>query len=131
MRLFRVFSVWFIIIIAEVIHGILRGLFLVPVLGDFASRQTGVFTGSLIILAVVYMTVRWIGAKGWKELLVAGFIWMVLTLSFEISFGRFVMGYGWDRILSDFNILNGGLLPVGMLFLMLSPLAAAKMRGII
>jgi hypothetical protein len=131
MHLYRVFTVWLIIIIAEMIHGILRGLFLVPVFGDFTSRQIGVFTGSLIILAVAYMTIRWIGAKEKKELLAAGLIWMALTISFEISFGRFVMNSGWDRILSDFNILNGGLLSLGMIVLMLSPLIAAKMRRII
>jgi len=130
MHLYRVLAVWLIIIFAEMLHGILRGFFLVPVLGDFASRQIGVFTGSLIILAVVYMTIRWIGAKEKKELLIAGIIWMVLTLAFEISFGRFVMKSGWDRIFSDFNILNGGLLPLGMIFLMLSPLIAAKMKRI-
>jgi len=58
-------------------------------------------------------------------------IWMVLTVAFEICFGRIVMNSGWDRILSDFNILNGGFLSLGMLFLMLSPLIAAKIRGII
>jgi len=131
MHLFRVLSVWFIIIIAEMIHGILRGLFLVPFFGDFASRQIGVFTGSLIILVVVYMTIRWIEAKKKKEFLPAGVIWMVLTVAFEICFGRIVMNSGWDRILSDFNILNGGFLSLGMLFLMLSPLIAAKIRGII
>lgn len=131
MRLIRVLTVWIIIIFAEMIHGILRGLFLVPVFGDLASRQIGVFTGSLIILVISYITVRWIGAKIKTELLITGLIWMLLTIAFEISFGRLVMNYPWERILSDFNILNGGLLPIGMIFLMLSPLIAAKIRGII
>lgn len=131
MRLIRVIAVWFIIIFAEMIHGVLRGLFLVPVFGDFPSRQIGVFTGSLIILAIAYMTVRWIGARGVRELLISGLIWMVLTLLFEIGFGRFVMHSGWDRILSDFNITKGGLLPLGMIFMAFSPLIAAKLRRIV
>lgn len=131
MNFYRVFIVWLIIIFAEIVHGILRGLFLVPVFGDFASRQIGVFTGSLIILAIAYMTVRWIGARNIKELLSAGILLMVLTIMFEICFGRFVMHFGWERILSDFNILHGGVLALGMIFMALSPLLAAKLRNII
>jgi hypothetical protein len=126
-----VLTVWLIIIFAEIIHGVLRGLFLVPVVGDFESRQIGVFTGSFIILIIACKTVRWIGAKIKTELMITGLIWMLLTIAFEISFGRIVMNSAWERILSDFNIFNGGLLSLGMLFLMLSPLIAAKIRGII
>lgn len=131
MRLKRVSAVWLIIIFAEMIHGILRGLFLVPVCGDLASRQIGVFTGSLIILAIACMTIRWIGAKRRGELLAAGLVWMILTITFEIIFGRFVMNFDMGRILSDFNILKGGFLGMGMIFLAFSPLIAAKMRKII
>ncbi len=131
MSFYRIFMAWLIIIFAEMVHGILRGLFLVPVLGDFASRQVGVFTGSLIILAIAYMTVRWIGAGSVRQLFAAGLIWMTLTLAFEIIFGRFVMHFGWERILSDFNILHGGLLALGMIFMAFSPFLAAKLRNII
>jgi hypothetical protein len=31
---------------------------------------------------------------------------------------------------ADYNIARGGLLPFGMLFLLLSPLVAARLRGI-
>jgi len=35
----------------------------------------------------------------------------------------------WKRISSDYNVLAGGLLPFGMLVLLLSPLIAGKIRG--
>ena len=71
----RFLAVWLILIAAEILHGIARSGFLVPYLGNFRSRQIGVFTGRLIILAVAVATVRWIGAtKAMEEawVLVAG-----------------------------------------------------------
>jgi hypothetical protein len=39
-----------------------------------------------------------------------------------------VLGASWERLVSDYNVLQGGLLPFGMIVLMLSPLIAAKVR---
>ena len=44
----KAFVVWFILIVAEIMHGILRRIFLVPCVGQFRSNQIGVFTGSPI-----------------------------------------------------------------------------------
>ena len=87
------------------------------------------FTGSIIILAIALAFVRWIGAHRTTELLVVGFLWLVLTLAFEILFGRFVVGASWERLAADYNVLEGGLLAFGMLVLLLSPLIAGKVRG--
>ena len=89
---------------------------LVPIVGEFRSNQIGVFTGSAIILLIAYFTVHWIGAKRPNELLLVGMIWLVLTMAFEVLFGRFVVGLCWERIASDYSLLKGGLMPLGLLF---------------
>jgi hypothetical protein len=126
----KALAVWVILMCAEVIHGILRTLFLVPIVGDFRSRQIGVFTGSLLVLAIVSASIRWIGLRNRKSQTSVGLIWLVLTLLFEIGFGRFVIGASWERIGADFNILRGGLLPIGLTILFLSPYIAARIRKI-
>lgn len=123
--------IWVIVILAEMLHGIARASFLAPYVGDFRARQIAVFTGSIIILAISLLCVRWIRASRASELLVVGVLWLGLTLAFEISLGRFVLGYSWERIASDYNLLDGGLLPIGLVVLTVSPLIAGKLRGVI
>jgi hypothetical protein len=125
----RSLAIWLLIICAEIIHGILRAIVLVPIVGEFRSNQIGVFTGSAIILAIAYFTIRWIGAQRPNELLLVGLIWLVLTVAFEVLSGRFVVGLSWERIASDYNVLNGGLMPLGLLFLFFSLMIAAKLRS--
>jgi tryptophan-rich sensory protein len=48
--------------------------------------------------------------------------WLALTLIFEILFGRFVVGASWERQATDYNVMKGGLLPFGMLILLMSTL---------
>jgi hypothetical protein len=125
----RSFAIWLLLICAEIIHGILRAVLLVPLVGEFRSNQIGVFTGSAIILVIAFFTIRWLGAKRSLELLTVGFLWLLLTVGFEVLFGRFVMGLTWERLGSDYNVFNGGLMPIGLLALFISPLIAAWIRG--
>lgn len=126
----KVFSVWFIIMLAEVVHGALRMLFLAPWVGDFMARQLAVFTGSAIILAIAAWFIRWIGAVKTGTLLGVGLLWVGLTLLFEFVLGMLVLGYSWERMLSDYKLTEGGLMPIGLLAMALSPLIAAKVRGV-
>jgi hypothetical protein len=130
MILARAIAVWFVLILAEIVHGIARGVLLVPYVGEFRSGQIGVFTGSLIIFAIAVGSVRWLGASRPSELLGIGVLWFGLTLAFEVLFGRFVVGASWERLAADYNIIEGGLLPFGMALLLLSPLLAGKVRGV-
>jgi len=126
----KTLAVWFLLIFAEILHGIARAILFVPHVGEFRSSQIGVFTGSLIILAIAVLTVRWLGVARPSQLLGVGVLWLVLTLAFEVLFGRFVVGASWERLASDYNVLRGGLLPFGMVVLLFSPLIAAKIRGV-
>jgi hypothetical protein len=58
-----------------------------------------------------------------------GSAWVVLTVAFEICLGR-MMGYSWERLVSDYNMLEGGLLPIGFVIMATSPLIAARLRGV-
>lgn len=122
----RAFAVWVVIIAAETVHGILRTLILQPVVGDFRARQIAVFTGVIIILAVVYLFIPWLGGTSTPGLLLVGLLWLVLTVLFELGLGRLILRLPWDRIASDYDLSRGGLLSIGLMFLLLSPLIASR-----
>ena len=124
----RAVLIWLLLIAAEIIHGILRAIALVPLAGEFRSNQIGVFTGSAIILVIACLTIRWIGATQRSELLKVGAIWLALTVAFEVLFGRFVVGLSWERIVADYNLLRGGLMPLGLLLLLFAPMIAGRLR---
>ena len=131
MFLLRAFLVWCIIIAVETVHGILRTLLLVPMMGDFPARQVSVFTGSLLIFGVAYVFTPWIKAQNKRQLLIVGMIWVLLTILFEFALGRLVLNLSWDRITEDYDITRGGLLGFGLLFMAVSPLLAARVRSTI
>ena len=129
--LLRGLAVWLCIISVEVLHGIARTVFLAPAVGDFRARQIAVFTGSLLILVIATSFIRWIRPDSARQAVAVGTVWLVLTLAFEIGFGRYVAQAPWSRIASDYNMLRGGLLPIGLGVLTAAPLIAAKVRHVL
>jgi hypothetical protein len=126
--LIRSVAVWLVIIIAETVHGTTRVIFVEPAIGEARARQIAVFSGMLIILAITYIFIRKIGGVARSQLLAIGALWVVLTLGFEILLGRFALGFSWEQILAEYDLRTGSLMPVGLLFMLLSPLIADRMR---
>jgi hypothetical protein len=122
--------VWFIMIAAETLHGTARNLWLAPYVGDLPARQISFFTGSILILAIATLFVQWLQASR-AQLLRVGILWALLTLTFEISLGRLILGYSWERILADYNPSQGGWMALGLVILILAPLIATQVREVL
>jgi hypothetical protein len=129
MFLLRAFLVWLIIMAGESIHGTLRQLFLAPLVGDSRARQISLFTGMLLIFTINFLFIRWIHAETTKSLLAVGLVWMALTVLFEFALGILMLNYSWERMFEDYDISRGGLMAFGLLFMLIAPLLAAKLRG--
>jgi hypothetical protein len=127
----RSIIVWLVFIVAESLNGTVRNLLLVPSLGDFWAHQISFFMGSILVLAIATIFVKWLHATHTSQLLSIGLLWLLLTLAFEICLGRFILGYSWERIAADYNLLHGGLMPIGLVLLTLAPLITAKIRGVL
>ncbi len=127
MRWLRAIAVWALLMSLEVVHGVARTRYLAPVVGDFQARQLAVFSGSLLILSIACLTIRWLRVISAGGLVSIGGMWMVLTLAFEIGLGR-RLGYTWDRIASDYNLLDGGLMIIGLAVMAMAPWIASRIR---
>ena len=125
----RAFAVWLLMMGTEVIHGLLRTILLSPVVGDSRARQIAVFTGSLLILAITYLCIGWIRPRRSRPILIGvGLAWVCLTVLFEIELGRIILNLPWTRIASDYDMNRGGLMPLGLVAMALSPLIADRLR---
>jgi hypothetical protein len=126
----RTLLLWCAIIAAESVHGTLRELLLAPRLGSLPARQVAVFTGSAIVFAIAFAGIRWLAPRGRRACLATGAAWVALTVAFEVALGRLGFGYGWSRILEDYDPGRGGLMGLGLLAMLFTPLAAARLRGL-
>ncbi|MDX2271539.1 MAG: hypothetical protein NW237_06250 [Cyanobacteriota bacterium] len=122
--------IWLVFILVESLNGAARIFCLVPFLGDPLAHQVSFAIGSVLVLMIATLFIRWLHVSHFSQLLGIGILWLLLTVVFEISLGFFVLGYSWQQIGADYNLLQGGLMPIGLVWLMLSPLIAAKIRRV-
>jgi hypothetical protein len=123
----RPLVVWIVIILVESVHGVLRQLFLTPLVGGLPARQLGVLVGSFLVFAIALLFSRWLGARTLRAQLAVGLVWVVLTVGFELGLGV-VLGLPRERILADYDIAAGGFMAFGLLFMLLAPALAARLR---
>jgi hypothetical protein len=125
----RALLVWLLLLATEFVHGTARTLLLAPAIGDRPARQVSVLTGSLLILAIACLTIRWLRPTSRATVVGIGVLWLGLMLGFELLFGRLVAGLSWSRIGADYDPRHGGFLAFGMVVLALSPWVACRLRG--
>jgi hypothetical protein len=125
--LLRALAVWALIILAESVQGGLRRAITAPE-AEYVVRQASVLVGALIIFGITWLCLGWLRIRTAGGALAIGLFWVVLTVGFEFALGRF-LGYGWDRILSDYDLLHGGLMPLGLLAMALTPWLARRLKA--
>jgi hypothetical protein len=121
--------VWLLIMLIETIHGVLRGLFVVPRFGEEAASRIGWPIGMIIVLGVSYLTIRWIGLRDTSNLIRLGALWAILTFVFEVLIGV-LRGLDSPAIWAEINPLAGGLMVYSLAVMLVAPLAAARLRGL-
>lgn len=125
----RGLAVWLFIMLVETLHGLLRGLLLVPRVGEETANRIGWPIGLVIVLGISIALAPWIAIRDTSALLRLGGLWAVLTLIFELTIGL-LRGLDLPRLLAELNPLAGGLTIYSLAVMFLAPLLAARLRGL-
>jgi hypothetical protein len=125
----RGLTVWALIMVLETIHGILRGMYLVPVVGLLAANRIGWPIAVVIVMAVSTSCAKWIGFSDTSKLILLGVFWATLTFVFEVVIG-FARGLSCDEIIANINPVAGGLLLYSLIVMLFAPWLAVKIRGV-
>lgn len=116
-----------LILSLETVHGILRGIFLVPRIGERMSSLVGWPVAMIIVLLVSVLLIGWTRVTGTSALLRLGAVWAVLTFAFEISIG-ILRGLDAGHIWAEINPLAGGLMLYSLIVMLLAPLSATWLQ---
>lgn len=125
--LLRAVAVWLLFILAETVQGGVRQVLSAPET-EFVVRQASVLLGAVVLFAITWFSLRWMRIASAGGALAVGLAWVGLTLGFEIGLGR-LLGLGWSRILADYDLLHGGLMPLGLLAMALTPWLVRRLRA--
>lgn len=119
---------WFPMIFIAIGNGLLREKFLVKHLNELQAHQMS--TASMILLFGIYV---WTLFKifppiSTNQTITIGFVWLVLTVVFEFLFGHYIAGHSWSKLLSDYNIIQGRVWVLVLIWISIAPYIIYKIQ---
>jgi hypothetical protein len=122
----RTVLVWFILLVIAVLNGGFREAVLAPQMGRGVAQAVSTVMLSVLILAVGWISVPWIGPQTIQDAWTIGIIWVVLTLAFEFLGGHFLFGKPWQEL----NLFAGRIWVMVLIVTLMTPVIAFTRRGL-
>jgi hypothetical protein len=120
---------WVVLVIIAIINGTIRNFWYKPIFGDLVAHQISTFTFIAALIIVTHGFLSLLKVKyGSMQLWLLGLMWVGLTVLFEFGFGHYVMGNSWERLLADYNILQGRLWSLVLLATASSPRLVSRFK---
>ncbi|WAL59286.1 hypothetical protein [Thermocoleostomius sinensis] len=119
--IWRYVLAWIPMIAIGIINGIVRELIYGNYLSELRAHQVSTLLGIGLLGGYIWLITRWWSFKSAHQAIVIGLIWLGLTIVFELTFGHFIAGYSWKRLLSDYNILAGRVWLLVLLWIAIAP----------
>lgn len=124
----RVILLWLAILPIAVINGLLREKLLRPRLGSRWANTVSGLALMALIAAFAVATIGWLPRTTETGYLLVGAAWLVATVVFEFSFGRFVARASWREMIGGYRFRDGNLWPLVLAVVALAPWGAAVVR---
>lgn len=127
----QVFLFWFVLLLLAFINAIVREITYKPLLEPyigFWAHQISSVTGICLFFAGIYLFLKHVKTKyGKKELVYAGFLWILMTVIFESIMNYFVRKLDFWQILETYYFWKGETWIFVLLSLIVSPMIADRL----
>ncbi|HDN50760.1 MAG: hypothetical protein DRN21_02805 [Thermoplasmata archaeon] len=115
-------GIWFLFVVLAIINGVIRNGVYAPRIGEWEGHVVSTIIAICYTFLVVFIFLRYVPVAYTKtDLILIGVLWLSMTVAFEFLFGHYVAGHSWERLLADYNILEGRIWSLFLLTILLSP----------
>lgn len=127
MKWIKIFSVWLCIIPVAILNGGFREYLLENYLSEKASLSVSGIILSVLIFFITSVLLMRIKEISYRDSIITGLFWTVLTIGFEFSFGL-SSGSTWSELIEAYNPLSGNLWILVILSTLLSPILTYRLK---
>lgn len=117
---------WFAFPFVAIFNASLREIIYKNPLGDLAAHQISTVTGVVLFGILFYFIFRKWKIESVKHAILIGLIWLGLTILFEFGFGHYIMGNSWQKLLHDYNLAEGRVWSLFLVWITTAPFVFYK-----
>jgi hypothetical protein len=112
---------WFVFPFVGILNGVLREATYKKFVGDLPAHQISTATGIIFFGIIFYFIFKKWKIQSLNDAILIGLIWLTLTMLFEFGFGHYIMGNSWEKLLYDYNIAEGRIWSLFLLWITIAP----------
>lgn len=112
---------WFPMVLIAIVNGAFRQGVLVGWFSNLGAHQVSCLTAIFLFWGYTWVIGRLWPLPSARQALAVGFVWLLLTITFEFGFGHYVLGHPWERLLQEYNLSAGRLWVLVLLAVFLLP----------
>ncbi len=119
--------VWLLLAIVAIANGIFRQSTYGKSVSELAAHQISTITAILASGIVVWIVNRYWAIESTPKALIIGGCWLVMTVAFEFGFGHYIAGHTWEKLTADYNLLQGRVWSLFLVWVTILPLVIYKL----
>ncbi|MBK7500448.1 MAG: hypothetical protein IPI19_15520 [Ignavibacteriales bacterium] len=117
---------WFSFPFVGILNGVLREVIYKKLVGDLPAHQISTVTGVLFFGIIFYFIFKKWKIESARHAILVGVIWLGLTILFEFGFGHYIMGNPWQKLLHDYNLAEGRVWSLFLVWITIAPFVFYK-----
>ena len=119
---------WLFLPLIGILNGAVREFAYKKAVGELAAHQISTLTGLILMGAFVWFVTRRWPLPSARQAIGIGLIWLLLTVTFEFGFGHFVAHTPWPVLLRDYNLREGRVWGLLVLWVAITPYLFYRMQ---
>ena len=112
---------WFGIVVLGLVNATVRQAVYGRYVSELAGHQISTLTFAVLVGLYVWALGNFLKLSSPGEALGVCLTWMVLTIVFEFVLGRYVVGDPWSKLLHDYDLLDGRVWGLFILWVGIAP----------
>ncbi|HEX5847707.1 MAG TPA: hypothetical protein VFY59_00805 [Rubrobacter sp.] len=120
---------WFGIVVLGLVNATIRQIAYARYVGELAAHQISTLMFAVLVGLYAWALSGFLKPSSPGEAIGVGIMWMVLTVAFEFALGRLVVGDPWGKLLGDYNLLEGRVWGLFILWVGLAPYVFYRMKA--
>ena len=117
----KYFFAWFGLVVLGLLNATMRQVVYARYVSELAGHQISTLTLAVLVGLYAWALSGFLKLSSPTEAIGVGLLWMVLTVIFEFALGRFVVGDSWGELLNNYNVLEGRVWGLFVLWVGIAP----------
>ena len=119
---------WLGMVIIAVANGIVREKLYGQSMSELSAHQLSTLIAIILLGIYIFVLTIVFPIQSGKQAFTISGIWVTMTVIFEFVFGHFVAGHSWTTLFMDYNILNGRVWILVLIWTFIAPYVFYRLR---